>query len=81
MTEFKLCPPAKPYYLMEVQEGKTYMWCACGRSKNQPFCDGSHANTGYSPVMYKADATKDIFFCGCKRTGTQPFCDGTHKKI
>lgn len=81
MPEFKLCPPEKPYYLMEVKEGKTYFWCSCGLSKMQPFCDGSHKTTDKSPVEYKAEATKDVFFCGCKKTGSQPFCDGTHKKV
>lgn len=81
MPEFKLCPPEKPYYLMEIEEGKAYTWCSCGLSKAQPFCDGSHsASPGKGPVLYVAEAKKDIFFCGCKRTGTPPFCDGTHKK-
>jgi len=79
MTKFKLCPPEKPYYLMEVEVGKTYFWCSCGHSKNQPFCDGSHAGTGKAPVQFTATEKKDIFFCGCKKTASQPFCDGTHK--
>ncbi len=79
MPEFKKCPPEKAYYLMEVQAGKTYSWCACGLSKKQPFCDGSHSGTGKSPVVWKADTVKDVEFCGCKKTGKPPFCDGAHK--
>lgn len=63
-----------------VEEGKTYMWCACGQSKKQPFCDGSHGGTGKSPVVYKATATRNIMFCGCKKTGNSPICDGSHNK-
>ncbi|MCP5361574.1 MAG: CDGSH iron-sulfur domain-containing protein [Hyphomicrobiales bacterium] len=80
MPEFKKCPPEKPYYLMTVEPGKTYWWCACGKSKRQPFCDGSHSGTEFSPVAYEATEARDIFFCGCKKTGEQPFCDGSHKQ-
>jgi CDGSH iron-sulfur domain-containing protein 3 len=81
MTEFKLQPPEKPYYLMEVEEGKTYYWCSCGQSKNQPFCDGSHEGTGKTPVAYTAETAKEVFFCGCKKTSNGPHCDGSHKEI
>jgi CDGSH-type Zn-finger protein/mannose-6-phosphate isomerase-like protein (cupin superfamily) len=66
----------------ELVAGKRYMWCRCGRSKNQPFCDGSHAGTGFQPVAYVAKADKEeALFCMCKRTGTPPFCDGTHANL
>lgn len=68
-------------FKVEVVEGKNYFWCACGRSKKQPFCDGSHKDTGFSPVKYTAEASKNVFFCGCKRTSNQPLCDGTHNKL
>ncbi len=64
-----------------VVEGRTYWWCACGRSKKQPFCDGSHAGTGFQPVAHKAKATGDAYFCGCKRTEKAPLCDGTHARL
>jgi len=64
-----------------VEAGKTYFWCACGRSKNQPFCDGSHKETQFTPVAWKAEESGDKFFCACKHTGNQPFCDGTHKTL
>jgi CDGSH-type Zn-finger protein len=66
---------------IEVEEGKTYYWCACGLSKNQPFCDGSHKGTDISPVAYKAEATGKAFFCGCKNTKKEPLCDGSHKEL
>lgn len=65
---------------VEVESGKTYFWCACGRSQNQPFCDGSHKVTEFTPVKYVATETRKVFFCGCKTTATQPLCDGSHKK-
>jgi len=66
---------------VDVVAGKSYFWCACGRSKKQPFCDGSHKDTGFSPVQFKADADKTVYFCGCKHTGEQPMCDGTHNAV
>ena len=68
-------------YAVDVVEGKTYYWCACGRSNKQPFCDGSHKVTAFEPVAFKADASKKVFFCGCKQTGSKPQCDGTHAKL
>jgi CDGSH-type Zn-finger protein len=65
---------------VEVEKGKEYYWCACGRSKSQPFCDGSHAGTGLTPIKYEAEDDETIYFCGCKQSGSQPMCDGTHAK-
>lgn len=72
----------KPFY-KELKAGRTYAWCACGRSKRQPFCDGkSHEGTGFEPVEYtcKVDG-EEVLFCGCKQTATPPFCDGTHSNL
>ena len=66
---------------VEVEAGKTYFWCASGRSKKQPFCDGSHAGTDITPVKYTADADKKAFFCACKHSGKAPLCDGTHSRL
>src|SRR3546814_14469112 len=74
-------PAQKAPFKVSVEAGKKYFWCACGRSKKQPFCDGSHSGTGLSPVAYEASATKDVFFCGCKATGRQPLCDGRHAQL
>lgn len=71
----------KAPFKVDVTEGKTYFWCACGRSKKQPFCDGSHKDTGIEPVKYTAEADKAVFFCGCKATGNKPVCDGSHSKL
>ena len=60
------------------EAGKAYWWCACGRSANQPFCDGSHKGTGFSPVEFSSPKARTIYFCGCKQTGNRPLCDGTH---
>ena len=71
----------KSPYAVEVEAGKTYYWCSCGRSKTQPFCDGSHKDTSFSPVAYKAEKDGTVYFCGCKKTSTPPLCDGTHNKL
>ena len=71
----------KSPYAVELEAGKTYAWCACGRSGNQPFCDGSHKGTGITPKVFKAEETKTAYLCGCKHTGNQPFCDGSHTRL
>jgi len=67
-------------YPTTVQVGKSYYWCSCGQSKNQPFCDASHKGTGFSPVKYEAKADETVYFCGCKQTKNSPLCDGSHSK-
>jgi CDGSH-type Zn-finger protein len=66
---------------VEVAAGETYWWCACGRSKTQPFCDGSHAGTAFSPVEYLAERTRRLLLCTCKRTAKAPICDNSHLKL
>lgn len=66
---------------VEVEAGRTYYWCACGRSATQPFCDGAHQGTDIRPVAYRAEHDGKAFFCGCKATGKEPLCDGTHKSL
>lgn len=66
---------------VDVTAGKTYFWCACGKSQTQPFCDGSHKDTGIIPVKFEAEADKKVFFCGCKASANAPLCDGSHSKI
>lgn len=67
-------------YVKEMAPG-TYHWCACGNSKNQPFCDGSHKGSGFSPVKVEITETKKVAFCGCKHTKNPPFCDGSHSRL
>lgn len=67
-------------YPTDVTKGEIYYWCACGRSANQPFCDGSHKGTGITPVKFEAKKSGKVFFCGCKATGDRPLCDGTHNR-
>ena len=69
-------------YYTELEEGRSYFWCRCGRSRSQPFCDGRHQGTEFRPVRYKATAKgEEVLFCGCKHTKTPPFCDGSHNNV
>jgi CDGSH iron-sulfur domain-containing protein 3 len=64
-----------------LEAGKTYWWCACGKSAKQPFCDGSHKGSGFAPKEFTAQDSKTAYLCCCKHTKSQPFCDGTHKTV
>jgi len=66
---------------VELEEGKTYFWCSCGKSKNQPFCDGSHAGTDMKPQKFTAEKSGDAFLCQCKASANAPFCDGEHTRM
>lgn len=83
MTDAKAAPVVahrKGFY-WELKAGKRYLWCSCGRSASQPFCDGSHVGTPFLPIGFKAQRDEDVIFCGCKQTGTGPFCDGAHSNL
>ncbi len=73
--------PQKEPISIDVEDGKDYWWCACGKSKKQPFCDGSHSGTEFSPIQYKATESKTVWFCACKQTENTPLCDGSHSKL
>jgi len=62
-------------------EPDTYWWCACGKSENQPFCDGSHRGSEFRPQSFTIEEKKRVFLCNCKHTSNAPFCDGTHKNV
>ena len=66
--------------VVELEAG-TYYWCQCGRSQNQPFCDGSHAGTEFSPRKLELPEKKRLALCQCKHTGNAPLCDGTHATL
>lgn len=66
---------------VDVQAGEIYWWCRCGLSKQQPFCDGSHKGSEFSPLKYTAAESQKLWFCGCKQTRSAPLCDGSHKSL
>jgi CDGSH-type Zn-finger protein len=68
-------------FAVELRAGRTYVWCACGRSARQPFCDGSHAPTGLVPVVFKAERDGTAYLCGCRTSQGRPFCDGSHDRL
>ena len=72
---------AKAPSKVALEAGKDYWWCACGLSKAQPFCDGSHKGTPFTPVKVTAEEGKKLFFCGCKASAKAPFCDGSHSRL
>lgn len=71
----------KSPFKVELEAGKTYFWCACGKSAKQPFCDGSHKGTDFVPTKFTAEEAKTAFLCGCKHSAKAPFCDGAHKAL
>lgn len=74
-----VCVQKSPY-AVELEAGD-YYWCACGLSKNQPFCDGSHKGSGIDPVKFTLDKKQTKYLCGCKATQAAPLCDGSHNKL
>ncbi len=71
----------KSPFAVDVEAGKSYWWCSCGKSKSQPFCDGSHKGSEFSPVEYKAQQSGPVYFCGCKHSKNGVTCDGSHKSL
>jgi CDGSH-type Zn-finger protein len=72
---------AKQPAQVELEAGKTYAWCACGLSANQPYCDGTHQKGDLRPIVFKAEKSETAWLCQCKQTGSSPFCDGTHNNL
>ena len=68
-------------YAIDVKEGEKYAWCTCGRSSNQPLCDGTHKDFGFKPLLHVAEKDETIHMCGCKTTKNPPYCDGSHKAL
>lgn len=74
-----VCAQKGPY-VRDEQPGQKH-WCACGRSANQPYCDGSHRGTGIVPLAVTIEKAGKVAWCGCKQSANKPFCDGTHKNL
>lgn len=66
---------------VELEAGKAYYWCTCGRSANQPFCDGSHKDTVFVPMKFEVQESRKYGLCACKHSGNKPFCDGAHRSL
>ena len=67
-------------YAVELAPGD-YWWCACGQSRRQPFCDGSHKGSAFTPQKFSVSEAQKVWLCGCKHTAGKPFCDGSHKRL
>jgi CDGSH iron-sulfur domain-containing protein 3 len=72
---------AQKFPVVQKVEPGTYFWCACGHSKSQPFCDGSHRGKGFAPIKTEITEAKTVAWCGCKHSKNAPFCDGSHAKL
>lgn len=66
---------------VSLSKDKKYYFCTCGRSSNQPFCDGSHKDTEFTPKVFTAEKEGDAYLCACKHSDNKPYCDGTHKQF
>ena len=71
----------KAPYAAPVEAGKTYYWCACGKSAAQPFCDGSHKGSDFTPKAITAEKDGTAYLCGCKQSRNGAYCDGSHKSL
>lgn len=81
MDNEKAIAQLKPFFV-ELEKGRTYLWCSCGKSQKQPYCDGSHRGSDFRPKKYVAQKEREeVLFCGCKHTQTAPFCDGAHNNL
>jgi CDGSH iron-sulfur domain-containing protein 3 len=71
---------AKKPAVLDLEAG-TYFWCSCGQSQNQPFCDGGHKGTEFTPMKFELAENKKVALCQCKYTANSPFCDGKHSQL
>ena len=68
-------------FAVELEAGKNYHWCTCGKSANQPFCDGSHKGTVLTPMSFTPEKSGTAYLCGCKHSKNPPYCDGSHHAL
>lgn len=80
MSNFEPIIADKKPAVLDLEAGN-HAWCACGKSSNQPFCDGSHKGTGIQPIVFKLDEAKRVALCNCKQSANKPYCDGTHSGL
>lgn len=66
---------------VDLEQGKKYAWCTCGRSESQPFCDGKHKGSEFKPQLFTAEGSHRAYLCACKQTKNGPYCDGSHNAI
>ena len=67
--------------MVQLKKGGTYAWCSCGKSNNQPWCNGAHKGSEFSPKVFIAEETKTVSMCMCKQTKNPPYCDGSHSSL
>ena len=67
--------------MQQLEKGKTYAWCSCRNSENQPWCNGAHQGTEYTPHIFTVEESKPAMLCGCKQTKNPPYCDGSHANL
>jgi len=79
MEEKPVVPGEIPCKL-EMEPG-VYFWCACGKSSKQPFCDGSHKGSSFTPIKLEITEKRRVSWCACKQTKKAPYCDGSHKDL
>lgn len=80
MADEPVCAQKGPYQVT-LEKGRPYAWCTCGRSQKQPFCDGAHKGSSFTPHRFTAEESATVNLCGCKATDGKPFCDGTHNML
>ena len=81
MTMDKPQPAGKAPMMTDLEQGNRYAWCSCGRSDNQPWCNGAHRGTDFAPKMFEAETTGKTAMCTCKQTKNPPYCDGSHTQL
>lgn len=67
--------------MQDLEAGKTYAWCRCGLSSNQPWCNGAHKGSGFAPEVIRPEENRKAAMCLCKQTNNPPFCDGSHARL